>query len=124
MTPRDPDPRLPRHRLDARIGWQEAQDAALAPEGLLAQGDRLHLVSAMRAADGAWVFAAPIPDTDPAGSFGGRTLPRGLALSLQGDVYLADPEGARIPRRRRCAMTSPPCSAGSTRAGSSRPSFS
>ncbi|NCO86113.1 MAG: hypothetical protein GW886_05740 [Rhodobacterales bacterium] len=96
MTPRDPDPRLPRHRLDARIGWQEAQDAALAPEGLLAQGDRLHLVSAMRAADGAWVFAAPIPDTDPAGSFGGRTLPRGLVISLQGDVYLADPEGARI----------------------------
>ncbi len=92
----EPDPTLPRYRLDARIGWSEARAAALAPEGLLAQGDRLHLASAQRAADGSWVFAQPIPDTDAAGSFGGRTLPRGLVISLQGDVYLADPDGARI----------------------------
>lgn len=89
-------PALPRFRLDARIGWQEAADASLAPDGFLPQGDRLHLASATRADDGGWVFAPEVPETDPAGSFGGRTLPRGLVISAQGEVYLADPEGARI----------------------------
>jgi phage tail-like protein len=86
-----PDPTLPRERLDARIGWQEA-----GADGLVREGDRLQLANAVTLADGTLVFAQPIPDTDPAGSFGGRTLAHGLAISGQGDVYLGDPEGARV----------------------------
>lgn len=82
---------IPRERLDARIGWQEA----LADQ-LVIEGDRLHLASTTRNPAGDLVFAQPIPDTDPAGSFGGRTLPRGVAISDQGDVYLADPHHGRI----------------------------
>ncbi|KGK41937.1 hypothetical protein LH51_10995, partial [Nitrincola sp. A-D6] len=42
------------------------------------------------------LLARPIPDTEPDGSFGGRSTPRGVAVSAVGDLYLADPAGGRI----------------------------
>lgn len=81
---------IPRERLDARIGWQQA-----FAEGLVQQGDVLHLANATETPDGL-IFDQPVPDGDIWGSFGGRTLPRGLAISPQGEVYLADPAGRRI----------------------------
>lgn len=81
---------LPRHRLDARIGWQQA-----SADGLVPQGEVLHLAAAVAGPDGL-VFQQPIPDGESNGSFGGRTIPRGLVISGQGEVYLADPDHARI----------------------------
>ncbi|NBD30713.1 MAG: hypothetical protein GVY31_11835 [Alphaproteobacteria bacterium] len=85
---------LPRERMDALNGWKPLVDPA-AEDGLLPEGDVLHLASAVQGADGL-VFAQPIPDTDPAGSWGGRSLPRGVAVSGQGDLYLADRAGSRV----------------------------
>lgn len=84
------DNTLPRERLDARIGWQQA-----LADGLVQQGDVLHLAHVTEGPAGP-VFDQPIPDGDVWGSFGGRTLPRGLAISAQGEVYLTDPDRARI----------------------------
>lgn len=81
---------LPRERLDARIGWQQA-----FADGLVPQGDVLHLANATQGTGGL-IFAQPIPDGDIWGSFGGRTLPRGLVISPQGECYLADPTAGRI----------------------------
>lgn len=87
---------LPRERLDGTIGWWRKGEQQVSQVGLWADGARLHLVETLTDADGETMFAQPIPDTEPAGSFGGRTLPRGVAVSAQGDVYLADPTGGRI----------------------------
>lgn len=90
------DTRLPRERLDARIGWQAIRvDGQPQANGLVEQGAVLHLATAVVGADGL-VFAQPIPDGEVCGSFGGRTLPRGLVISDQGEVYLADPAGGRV----------------------------
>lgn len=70
-------------RLDSRIGWR----AGGRPEGLLVDGGGVRLgVPGQR----------PIEDVEPYGSFGGRTLPTGVAISAMGRVFLADPAGRRI----------------------------
>ena len=38
----------------------------------------------------------PIPSTEPFGTFGGMTLPTGVAISAEGKVLLADPDNDRI----------------------------
>ncbi|MEL7097513.1 MAG: phage tail protein [Pseudomonadota bacterium] len=86
---------IPRERLDALNGWQPLV-APAADQTLLPEGDVLHLAAARMAADGSLVFAQPIPDTDPYGSLGGRSLPRGVAVSEVGDVYLCEPETGTI----------------------------
>jgi phage tail-like protein len=72
----------PFQRLDAHTGWPLA-----AHPGVLDDGAGLVLGVAGR---------SPIADTEPFGSFGGRTLPRGLAISADGLILLADPEGREI----------------------------
>jgi phage tail-like protein len=69
-------------RLGARTGWRPAGDA---------------LGTGVTESDGALVLGvagrSPIAATEPFGTFGGRTLPRGLAVSGEdGRVFLADPE--------------------------------
>lgn len=85
---------MPRERMDALNGWKPLV-APVAADGLLPEGDVLHLASAVQGDDGL-IFAQAIPDTDPAGSWGGRSLPRGVAVSGVGDLYLADPDGGRV----------------------------
>jgi phage tail-like protein len=65
-------------RLDARTGWRIEPGAAgiVETDGVLALGE------AGRPA---------IAVTEPHGTFGGRTMPRGLAVSGSGQVFLADP---------------------------------
>lgn len=38
----------------------------------------------------------PVPVTEPFGTFGGMTLPRGVTISAEGKVLLADPDNHRI----------------------------
>lgn len=85
---------LPRERMDALNGWKPLRDP-LPADGLLPEGDLLHLATAMGGEDGL-IFAKPIPETEPDGSWGGRARPRGVAVSDVGDVYLADPEAGRV----------------------------
>lgn len=71
-------------RLDAQTGWQtaSAHHVFSAPgEGTLQLGQ-----------PGVY----PIAPTEPMGSFGGLTLPRGLTSSPQGQLFLADPDGHQI----------------------------
>lgn len=72
-------------RLDARSGWRALGDAA--PAGLVFDGTGVALGEPGR---------RPIPDTEMGGSFGGRTLPRGVAVAADGRVFLADPEHRRV----------------------------
>lgn len=70
-------------RLDARNGWR----TPIAAPGLLFGSDGVRLGE----------HARPIADTEASGSFGGRTLPRGVTLSLaDGRLFVADPEGQCI----------------------------
>ena len=86
---------LPRERLDALNGWK-ALRSARADDGLVPEGAVLHLARAKPGPDGALIFARPIADTDPAGSWGGRALPRGVAVSDVGDLYLAQLDAGRV----------------------------
>lgn len=72
-------------RLDALAGWQRL--AGPAPEGLVFDEGAVMLGEPGR---------RPLPDVEPSGSFGGRRLPRGVAVTALGQVFLADPEHARI----------------------------
>ena len=85
---------IPRERLDALNGWKPLAPP-VALDGLVPEEDLLHLATARDGADGL-IFAQPIPDTEPNGSFGGRSLPRGVAASEVGDVYVCDPEAGKI----------------------------
>lgn len=85
---------LPRERMDALNGWKPLRDPR-PEDGLLPEGDVLHLATATEGPDGL-IFAKPIPDTVPDGSWGGRALPRGVAVSEVGDVYLAEPDTGLI----------------------------
>lgn len=68
-------------RFNARLGWPLG-DLASRPQ--VPQRDRdLQLAIAGR---------SPIPLAEPFGTFGGRTLPRGLAITSEGRIFLADPE--------------------------------
>lgn len=77
----------PLMRFDARLGWPFA-----APDRGSGLGVEAGALRLSRQA------APPIPLTEPMGSFGGATLPRGLAISSEGRVFLADP-------RRRVILT-------------------
>lgn len=66
-------------RLDAVNGWRAFGDMP----GLVIGADGVRLGEQAR----------PIPDGEAFGSFGGRTLPRGVAISREGTVFLADSEG-------------------------------
>lgn len=70
----------PFYRFDARLGWP------LGPvesrPGIPHDDRDLQL---------AIVGKSAIPLAEPFGSFGGRTLPRGLAISSEGRIFLADP---------------------------------
>lgn len=85
---------LPRERLDELNGWK-ALRAPKAEDGLLPKDSLLQLASAKPGPDGL-IFDKPILDTEPDGSFGGRSVPRGVAVSEVGDVYLADPDTGRV----------------------------
>ncbi len=68
-------------RLGRRTGWRPARGAFST--GVIERGDALVLGVAGR---------DPIAVAEPSGTFGGRTLPRGLAVSGgDGRLYLADP---------------------------------
>lgn len=86
----------PYFRFDARLGWP------LGPPESRPQvpyDDRpLQLAIAGRSA---------ISLTEPFGSFGGRTLPRGVAISSEGRVLLADPEARVILTATVDAATGP-----------------
>jgi phage tail-like protein len=74
-------------RLGTRTGWRPAPGALGA--GVVESGGALVLGVAGR---------SPIAATEPFGTFGGRTLPRGLAIGGDGRLFLADP-------RRRVVLT-------------------
>ncbi|ULB12645.1 phage tail protein (plasmid) [Cereibacter azotoformans] len=79
-SPRVQDTAPPFLRLSARLGWPLGP-----PESRpgIPHADRpLALAIAGRSA---------IPLAEPFGTFGGRTLPKGLAISSDGRMYLADP---------------------------------
>lgn len=86
---------LPRERLDALNGWKSLRPAQ-AEDGLLPDKDLLHLVSALGQSPTGPIIEQPIPDTDSNGSLGGRSTPRGIAVSHVGDVYVADPSQPTI----------------------------
>ena len=83
-------------RLNPAVGWR------LGPEpsrNSLARADGpLHLGAGGERS---------IPLTEPLGSFGGRTTPRGLAISGAGRIFLADPERREILTATVDAGTSP-----------------
>ncbi|HEX8127039.1 MAG TPA: phage tail protein [Allosphingosinicella sp.] len=66
-------------RLDSLNGWRAMGDSA----GLVFAPDGVRLGAQVR----------PIPDSEASGSFGGRTLPRGVAIAADGRLFLADPQG-------------------------------
>ena len=68
-------------RLDARTGWPLGP--ASSHPGVLDDGAALLLGVPGR---------TPIAPTEPFGTFGGRTLPRGMAISDGGRIFLADAE--------------------------------
>ncbi|GAA1865395.1 hypothetical protein GCM10009715_10690 [Paeniglutamicibacter psychrophenolicus] len=68
----------PYQRLGGPAGWGPEPWA----ESVLIDGDSIRLGTA---------GYEPIPANEPTGSFGGRTLPRGLAIGPDGEVLLADP---------------------------------
>jgi phage tail-like protein len=69
---------LPWVRLDARSGWRLSPRLSSG----LAGGEAIALGA---------LGQRPIADTEPFGSFGGRRLPRGLAIGSDGRLFLADP---------------------------------
>ncbi|MEV8467460.1 phage tail protein [Fluviibacterium sp. DFM31] len=70
-------------RLDPLSGWRIEG----TPDGLVITGTGLRLgVPGQRA----------VADTEPFGTFGGRTLPTGLAIAPDGRLFLADPGGSRV----------------------------
>lgn len=73
---------LPWARLDARTGWRLAEKLSRG----LAGGAEIALGTPGQ---------RPIADTEALGSFGGRRLPRGLAIASDGRIYFADPD-ARV----------------------------
>lgn len=74
---------LPWARLNVRTGW----DLAASLSSGLAGGDAIALGKPGQ---------RPIADSEPLGSFGGRRLPRGLAIATDGRLYVADPIGRVI----------------------------
>ena len=73
---------IPYLRLSARTDWRSAGPGV--GKHLLEKDGRLELGDPTR---------RPISTTEPFGTFGGRTLPRGLALSgADGRIFLADPD--------------------------------
>jgi phage tail-like protein len=74
---------LPWARLDARAGFPLS---ATLSRGLAGGGEIALGTPGQRA----------IADTELLGSFGGRRLPRGLAIASDGRIYLADPDGRVI----------------------------
>jgi len=74
---------MPWLRLDPRSGWRVEG----TPGGLVFGADGIRLGRPGQRS---------IADTEPFGSFGGRTLPTGLAIAPTGRVFLADPAGRRI----------------------------
>ncbi|MBE3638374.1 phage tail protein [Mangrovicoccus algicola] len=83
----EPRPTVPAFlRLDPVSGWRLAP-GALRPGVPDAAGP-------LRLSAGG---TDPVPLAEPFGTFGGRTLPRGLAISGEGRIFLADP-GARVIR--------------------------
>ena len=74
---------LPWARLDARTGWPLAKSLSRG----LADGTEIALGTPGQ---------RPVADTEPLGSFGGRRLPRGLAIASDGRLYVADPVGRTI----------------------------
>lgn len=74
---------LPRERLDARTGWRLATSLSRG----LAGGTEIALGTPGQ---------RPIADAEPLGSFGGRRLPRGLAVASNGRLYFADPASRTI----------------------------
>jgi phage tail-like protein len=66
-------------RLDPLNGWRVMGAAS----GLVFAGDGVRLGAQAR----------PIPDAEASGSFGGRTLPRGVAIAPDGRLFIADPQG-------------------------------
>src|SRR5687768_6165136 len=66
-------------RLDSLNGWRAMGDAS----GLVFAGDGVRLGAQVRS----------IPDNEASGSFGGRTLPRGVAIDPDGRLFIADPLG-------------------------------
>ena len=79
---------LPWARLDARTGWPLAESLSRG----LAGGAEIALGTPGQ---------RPIADTEPLGSFGGRRLPRGLAIALGRAHLFRRPRGARDPHRAR-----------------------
>jgi phage tail-like protein len=73
---------LPWARLDGRAGWPLVRDLSRG----LADGAEIALGTPGQ---------RPIADTEPLGSFGGRRLPRGLAIASDGRIYFADAD-ARV----------------------------
>jgi len=72
-------------RLDGRIGWR--LDPALTENLYSDPAGRLVL-----GRPGVY----PVSPYEPYGTFGGMTLPRGIAVHPEGRVVLADPEGHRL----------------------------
>jgi len=73
------------YRLDASTGWRQSEKS----EGIVQDP-----VSAQLRLGKPGDYA--IPANEPAGSFGGMTLPRGVTVSGDGRVLLADPAHNRI----------------------------
>jgi phage tail-like protein len=77
MTERARPAGLPWMRLDARAGWQlSGLSSGLAGGDIIALGTP---------------GQRPMADTEAFGTFGGRRLPRGLAIGADGRLFLADP---------------------------------
>lgn len=75
----------PLYRLDAQIGWRASPHSVNVMQDPLLQQLRLG-----RPGD------FPIAANEPFGTFGGLTLPRGITISPEGAVLLADPANNRI----------------------------
>jgi phage tail-like protein len=84
-------------RLDTRTGWPLVDD----PSRTVVTGWPLATSLTRGLAGGAQIALGtpgqrPIADAEPLGSFGGRRLPRGLAIGSDGRIYAADPVGRVI----------------------------
>lgn len=83
--------RPPRLRLNARTGWPISGEL-----GNLAADDSMFLSFGR----------SSIPINDAIGSFGGRTLPKGFAISGDGLLFLADPKNRQILVRHASGLAS------------------
>jgi phage tail-like protein len=86
---------LPWARLGGRNGWPLAASLSRG----LAGGDTIALGTPGQ---------RPIADTEPLGSFGGRRLPRGLAMTADGRILVADPAGRVILTALASDAAAPP----------------